>query len=234
MGKLNNYCVLVVGLLLIASGQARAGIMTVTTDTSWRSIGPEGNQEGTTIGSVGLAWEAANIGWNSSSIYDDSDGTDWHSAFLLDFDSTFNYIWSDSSNNFGATPSYFRTTFFLDGTPTLGLLDFSVDDDALIYLNGHLVVNDANNTATRQTDLDVSGYLLPGANLFAVKAHDSYPFAPHGFNFNSFALQLDSEFTTANSVPEPSSVVMLGGIALMLIGFRRRVPGVRIPSALTP
>lgn len=206
--------------LLIAGfavSQLRADLITVSTDTSWRSIAPEGNREGTTIGSVGLAWEAANTGWNSSLSYNDLNSNGWHGSIFRDADPTFNYIWSEGPLFFGSTPSYFRTTFVINGTPLSGLLDFYADDDAQIYLNGQLIVNDVNNTATIQFNIDVSPYLVSGVNLIAVKAHDSYPFAGPGLNAEALAIRLEM----ISEVPEPSSLVLLftgiAGIALFRV-----------------
>ena len=219
------------GLLLAASlPQANAGFVTVTTDTSWRSIAPEGNQEGTPIGSFGLAWEAMNVGWNNSLLYN-SAANGWHGSILRATDADFNYIWSEGPLYFGATPSYFRTTFLVSGTPTSGLLSFYADDDAQIYLNGNLVVNDANNTATTQHNLDVSAYLLSGTNLLSVKAHDSFPFAGPGSNAEAFALRLDAEFAPFSSVPEPTSAIMWGIGALGLAFARDRKRKQQSPAA---
>jgi hypothetical protein len=49
-----------------------------------------------------------------------------------------------------------------------------VDDEAEVYLNGHLVINDHSRGVTQVTNLDVTSYLQTGPNLLAVKAHDSF------------------------------------------------------------
>jgi hypothetical protein len=85
----------------------------------------------------------------------------------------------------------------LGGTPTLGLLDFRADDDAQIWINGQLVVNDNNNTASTGLDIDVRQHLRSGFNLIAVKAQDSFRFAPPNMNSEYLALRLDVEFTPA-------------------------------------
>ena len=46
------------------------------------------------------------------------------------------------------------------------------DDDAQVYINGTLVVNDRDHAAKLQL-LDVTAHLQAGLNLIAVKAHDS-------------------------------------------------------------
>ena len=46
------------------------------------------------------------------------------------------------------------------------------NDDALVYINGHLAVNDHDRTMRLQF-IDVTAYLQAGWHLIAVKAHDS-------------------------------------------------------------
>jgi len=74
------------------------------------------------------------------------------------------------------------------------LLDCLMDDDAQIWINGVLVLNDNNNTASTFEAMDVRRYLRSGLNLIAVKAHDSYPYAAPGSNHEAFALRLEVEF----------------------------------------
>jgi len=183
-----------------------ADTLTIVTDTnSWRAIGPVGNLQATPIDSVGLAWESTNAGWNMSLSYDDSDAAGWHVPVsrpddwtaLGPWPSEAHSIWGSGEQFFGDTPCYLRRTFFLGSTPASGLLDFAVDDDAQIWINGQMVVNDNNNTATRVLDIDARQYLRSGINLLAVKAHNSFPLAPLGENSESFALRLRVEFTAA-------------------------------------
>jgi hypothetical protein len=53
--------------------------------------------------------------------------------------------------------------------------DLLVDDDALIYINGQLALDDQNGQAT-PFRVDVTPYLRSGENLIAIKAHDSFGF----------------------------------------------------------
>ena len=145
-------------------------IESITTDTTWRGIGPEGNQEGTPIASVGLAWEAANPGWNTSLTFDDTDAAGWKSCIN---NREPPYIWVDGPYINGSSPSYYRKVFELSGTPTSGMLSSGVDDDAIIYINGQLAVSDTDGIPTESSLIDVTSLLVPGMNLIAVKAHDS-------------------------------------------------------------
>jgi len=177
---------------------ARADTLTIVTGTnSWRAIGPVGNLEATPIDTVGLEWESTNAGWSTSLTYDDSDAAGWYLPVERGTDASFTYIWGNGPLYFGDTPVYFRRVFFVNGTPTSGLLDFRADDDAQIWINGQMVVDDNNNTATTVLDSNVWQYLRPGLNLLAVKAHDSFTLAPPGFNYEYLALRLDVEFTPA-------------------------------------
>lgn len=211
---------LLCGALVAMAGPAHALLAVVDTDASWRAIGPVGNQEGTPIGTVGAEWEAVNPGWNTGMSYDDSDPNGWHESVVTASDAFFNYIWSDPSEFFGATPSYFRKSFVVNGPVTLGLLDFYADDDAQIWLNGHLVVNDVNNTASTQFDIDVSPFFVAGTNLLAVKAHDSWPYAPPGTNYQNLALHLEME--TAPAVPEATTGLLVAIALLVVAGTTAR------------
>jgi hypothetical protein len=146
------------------------GTESMTTDTTWRGIGPVGNQEGTPITSVGLDWEAANRGWNTSLTFDDSDAAGWKSCIN---NREPPYIWVDGPYINGSSPSYYRKVFELSGTPTSGMLSFGVDDDAIIYINGQLAVSDTDGFSTDSSGIDVTPLLVAGTNLIAVKAHDS-------------------------------------------------------------
>lgn len=145
----------------------------VETDTTWRAIGPVGDQTGADIHTVGLDFEAANPGWNSNVLYDDSAAAGWSDAIeVIHPTEPFERYWVDGTDIIGSSPAYFRKTFEIDGVPTTAFLDVIVDDDALVYINGHLVVNDSDGLATYLFDLDVEPWLVQGTNLIAVKAHD--------------------------------------------------------------
>lgn len=149
------------------------------TDNAWRSIAPLGNKSATDITTVGGPWETSHQGWNSHLDFDDSNGAGWKNAVLnakkLATRPDIKFIWSsDPSHNAtqGGTPSYFRKTFQLNAKPKIARLTVLADDDAQVYINGNLVVND-HDRLTKLEFLDVTQFLQAGANLIAVKAHDS-------------------------------------------------------------
>ena len=179
----------------------------VSTDATWRAIGPVGNLEGQPIDSVGLAWEASQVGWNTALEFDDSEVAGWKSPYV--YYPNDSYLWSDT---LASTPSYFRKKFTIDGTPTSGSLYVITDDDSKVWVNGTLVVNDVSGVLSEHT-VDVASVLREGENLIAVKAHDSFGEEQY------FALCLNFA-----SVPEPSTFILSGIAALGLLAYtwRRR------------
>lgn len=155
------------------------GSLMIRSGTDWRAIGPEGNTErccginNVPLASVGLGWEAANPGWNDSLTFDDSA---WTYAVInqpgaLGPDPV---MWVDGNGENGSTPAYFRRVFNIPGVPTSGRLTLGVDDDAQIYINGYLAVDDQDGGATLFSGVDVTSLLGSGDNLIAIKAHDSF------------------------------------------------------------
>ena len=152
----------------------------------WRTIAPVGDLNGLPITDVGLEWEAGNLAWNSSLTFDDSAAAGWHGPVPRDVSpfggTSTNHIWSDGPDGSGNTPAYFRKTFVLDVLPAFAHFgssipnDYSnvVDDDVQIYINGQLVFNDQDGLATFLPVTDAASFLQAGANLLAVKAHDSF------------------------------------------------------------
>jgi hypothetical protein len=211
--------------LWFAAAPARAISETITTSADpaggWRTIAPVGNLEGQPIASVGLDWEAAHIGWNTSLGFDESDAAGWHAPVSRDLTrygyTATNSIWSDGLQGAGDTPAYFRKSFMLDSDPVLaqlgGTTDGSdlVDDDAQIYINGTLIYDDQNGVANLIALIDVTAYLHAGQNLLAVKAHDSFGADEH------FSLTL-----RVNPIPEPTTGLLLTGGLLGLAAKRRR------------
>jgi hypothetical protein len=179
--------------------------------------------EGLPITAVGLDWEAANVGWNTSPAYDDSDAAGWRTPVARDesgYGATLhNNVWADDEG-IGQTPAYFRKQFFLSALPIAAWFgsnipnDFSnvVDDDVQIYINGSLVFDDTDGQATFYPVTDILAYLQPGDNLIAVKAHDS----AGGNEHFSLALQ-------AVDVPEPDGLLLFLSAAAVLAISRRRL-----------
>ncbi|MHC4561016.1 MAG: hypothetical protein ACYS80_27350, partial [Planctomycetota bacterium] len=134
------------------------------------------------ITEVGHYWETRNPGWNSSLTFDDSDAAGW--KYCIN-NRELPYIWVDGPYIDGSSPSYYRKVFYLSGTPASGLLSFGCDDDAIIYINGQLAVSDTDGYSTDMEGIDVTSLLVPGMNLIAVKAHDSWGYQ------ESFKITLD-------------------------------------------
>ena len=209
-----------------------ASALTISTSANaadgWRAIAPVGDLAGQPITTVGLAGEASHGGWNTSTVFDDSDGAGWHTPVPRDIAqygyATTNSIWADDPQGSGDTPAYFRKVFTLDfdiasarfgghGFPADG--SNLIDDDAQIYINGVLVYDDRDGLANFIPVTDVTAYLHAGQNLLAVKAHDSFGIDEH------FSLTLDIQ-----SVPEPRSalLVALGLAGLALSMWNRSCP----------
>jgi hypothetical protein len=212
---------------------AFGGTVTYVTDLTWRAFGLPGDAEGTPIDSVGVRWENDNLGWNTSFAYDDSSANGWHTPISRGVDSQFSYIWSEGAQFFGATPSYFRETFLVEGAPSSAFVDFSVDDDVQIWINGILAINDLNNTATNKFGIDVLPFIHQNENLIAIKAHDSFPFADFGENSEHLAVRLVIE---SNAVPEPSAALLFAGCcaALTLVNSFSRQRRNRCQVGMSP
>lgn len=153
------------------------------TDDSWRAIGPSGNQEGTPLASVGEPWESANLGWNFDLNFGDSNTMGWTNAIFNHAPGEpsrpdiLGHIWVDDpfdDARVGSTPSYFRKQFWLKEKPKHGRLTILTDDDAQVWINGHLAVDDQSGGVNIITNVDITPYLQMGSNLVAVKAHDSF------------------------------------------------------------
>jgi hypothetical protein len=120
--------------------------------------------------------------------------------------------WVDGTETVGSSPAYFRKVFNIPGAPQSGSLDFNVDDDAKLYVNGHLVFDDSNSLATDFAGLNVSPYLNSGLNLIAVKAQDQQ-------GAQSIQGQLNITY-----VPEPSAITLISIGSTLSLSRRRNLP----------
>ena len=206
--------VLAAALLITHLDRCMGAAFDVGTDAfNWRAIGPSGTTLGSNITLVGLSWEAANPGWNSSLLFDDTASAGWSNASSVHLDPM--NIWLGLGDGSSPSPVYFRREFTLGGSPTAGILDVNVDDDTLVWINGTLVHSDSNGLATVVTGIDVGAYLTSGDNLIAIK----------GYNRQGAAGLISTLHVRFTPVPEPSSVVLaaFGGCALLLYG-RSKLP----------
>jgi hypothetical protein len=177
-------------LMVAASINCGASIIDVRTDTSWLATN-------TTPGG----------GWESSLGFDT---TSWVSASLAGCPEC---IWYGGQFN-SDMDAWMRKIFVITGPVISASLTGNDDDDAQVYINGALVVNDSNGFAGPYGTFDVTPYLVAGANLIAVHGHDI--FGPN----HHFTAELTGSAQDAG-VPEPGSIALLG-LGLAGLGFSHR------------
>lgn len=191
-----------VALSLIMAGPVAAAPIPLD-DAFFKAITPGPDESGNgSLPAAGAAWEAANVGWNTSTAYDDSA---W-GAMLNDY-------WVPGA----VSPMYLRYEFSL-GTPTFGMIFGGFqDDDAQMWVNGTLVYSDTDGNAGGIPPIDILPYLVVGDNLIAWKVHDTFG-GGEGFNLSGL---VDSNPVVA-PVPEPAtSALMAAGLAAVAIVRRR-------------
>ena len=177
-------------------GEVRAPFL-METDRSWRAIAPVGDQSGQPISRVALAWETSNPGWNGSAAYSD---TAWTDAAELGNGA----IW----NGTGGAPVYFRKVFELAAKPESMKLLLGIDDDLLVYVNGQLVLSEANGGSNAIGPIDIASLLQAGTNVIAVKAQNNVG----GSHLTALVY---------GTVPEPS-VLGLGAAGIIVVRRRQR------------
>ncbi len=177
----------------------------------------------TVLTGTSAAWRVTTVapaaGWNASASFDDSL---WQSATVLYEVSAYlgagyagtQAIWSQGGQ-FSTTETLLwgRTVFDLAALPQSATLEYGIDDDGDIFVNGTLVVSDHNGIANGGT-ADIGAYLVAGANVIAFSATDNFP--SWGYNHAAW-MQVEG---TVAAVPEPSTWAMFG-LGLGVVGLAR-------------
>jgi hypothetical protein len=190
-----------------AAAPAMAGDTLVATDTAWRvtALGP-------------------GVGWETSTSFNDAS---WQSAIAVyevspylgpDYAGT-QAIWTQAGQYSTTDTTIWGRMVVNLGTPLQSAtLEYGIDDDGDIFVNGVLVVSDHNGMANGGL-VDITSYLTAGANVIAFTATDNY--AVWGYNH---AAWIRIEGTVA-AVPEPSTyatlLLGLGMLGLMRGRLRR-------------
>jgi len=126
-------------------------------------------------------------------------------------------IWYDGQ--FSATRFvWLRKTFTISSPVSSAFLAGGIDDDADVFVNGHLVFNDHNGTSQGFGPIDVAPFLVQGVNLIAVAGEDNIP----GFGQNhdfvaSLAVVRSVQVPTLSPGMFATLALALASIAILFI-----------------
>lgn len=197
-------------LVAFATGaQAATLSLDATNGSGWKSYVPASSTPNNTypspspISGVGLVWEGANTGWNSSASYNDAGWAAYAGG------------WAGLA---GATPFYAREVFNIAGTVTSASFTIGVDDDSMVWVNGTIVpaLNDQSMGNNGTHTGNIASYLHSGNNVIAFKAHNSA-----GGGYAVYGLTGYVNYDAAPT-PEPGMGLLLGIAAAGLLASRRR------------
>lgn len=167
---------LVAALCLGAVATASAQVI-VKSDTSWK-----------------MTSAPPPAGWNSQVGFDDSGWTDaivnLPNAALGSH--TTDRIWDHPDGSSGSSTVYFRKVFTTPAAAVSALFEVVADDDVQVWVNGTLVINNADCLASAIFGTNVQPYLVNGQNLIAVTAVDCG-------GYESFGLYLEVAFSGTGS-----------------------------------
>ncbi len=180
------------------------------------------------LAATGSSWRVTAAGpaagWDSSASFD---ATAWQSATVLYDVSDYlgsayagtKGIWTQAGQySTNETTIWGRTVLNLAAAPQSATLEYGIDDDGDIFVNGALVVGDHNGMANNGL-VDITSYLVAGANVIGFSATDN--FAVWGYNHSAW-LRIEG---TVAAVPEPSTYAMLliglGAVGLVRGRLRR-------------
>ena len=132
----------------------------VFSDSSWK-VSDEEQGGWTDVGFDDASWTNAEAPWEYWDHDDLSPGQP---------------MWYPGRHDDDTTWFYFRRTFFLPAPLDSGLaqLNIQVDDDYVLYINGHEVARDESGTTDAPSMHDILPYLNVGENVVAVQAIDSF------------------------------------------------------------
>lgn len=150
------------------------------------------------------AFNANNVGWNSSAAYDASAWT------AYDINNSHSG-WIEST---GLNPFFARYVFNINGTSPTGTFTTGVDDDSWVYVNGTLAFQDNSHGTDGPFTFSLTPYLQSGQNVIAFVADNSA-----GGGFGVFAANGSVTFEDS---PEPMSMSLAGLGFLMVVGAARR------------
>lgn len=173
---------------------AQTVVVNVRTDTTWK-----------------MSSTTPSAGWNTQVGFNDAA---WPNAIVNSPNNpigsnTADHIWDNASPFAGSTNVWFRKVFTTSGAAVSAIMDAAADDDVQIWLNGTLVVNNADCVASQILGTNVLSNVVVGQNLIAVAARDC------GFS-RTFGLYMDvTTQSTAVPVMGPAAMWVLAFILAM-------------------